>query len=119
MLKFRVHRTLSPCQIILLKMFEQNQTYEMTIPMIITLYCIGLFEMSRLLGAMKLKMREIVLVEKRPFSSADFRGQKYHMKDGTFRNNISKLRESGEVELGFRSRPAFHTLTGKKNSTGR
>ena len=91
--------------------------------MIITLYCIGLFEMSRLLGAMKLKMREIVLVEKRPFSSADFRefeiaGQKYHMKDGTFRNNISKLRKSGEVELAFRSRPAFYTLTGKKNSTG-
>jgi hypothetical protein len=75
--------------------------------------------MSGLLGAMKLKIREIVLVEERPFSSADFRefeiaGQKYHMKDGTFRNNISKLRKSGVVELAFRSRPAFYTLTGKK-----
>ena len=36
------------------------------------------------------------------------------MKDGTFRNNISKLRKSGVVELAFRSRPAFYTLTGKK-----
>src|SRR5215469_16901802 len=27
---------------------------------------------------------------------------------------ISKLRKSGEVELAFRSRPAFYTLTGKK-----
>ena len=77
--------------------------------------------MSRLLGAMKikLKIREIVLVEERPFTFADFRefeiaGQKYHMKDGTFRNFISKLGKSGEVELAFRSRPAFYTLTGKK-----
>jgi hypothetical protein len=42
--------------------------------------------MSRLLGVMKLKIREIVLVEERPFTFADFRefeiaGQKYHMKD--------------------------------------
>jgi hypothetical protein len=44
--------------------------------------------MSRLLGAMKLKINEIVLVEKRPFSFADFNeievgGQEYHMNDGT------------------------------------
>jgi hypothetical protein len=75
--------------------------------------------MSRLLGAMKLKIREIVLVEERPFTFADFRefeiaGQKYHMTDGTFRNFISELRKSGLVELAFRSRPAFYTLTGKK-----
>jgi hypothetical protein len=38
------------------------------------------------------------------------------MKDGTFRNNISKLRKAGEVELAFRSRPAFYTLPGKKFS---
>jgi hypothetical protein len=72
---------------------------------------------------MKLKIIEIVLVEECPFTFADFRefeisGQKYHMKDGTFRNFISKLRKSGEVELPFRSRPAFYTPTGK-NSTGR
>ena len=75
--------------------------------------------MSGLLGAMKLKIREIILVEERPFTFADFRefeiaGQKHHMTDGTFRNFISKLRKSGEVELAFRSRPAFYTLTGKK-----
>lgn len=78
--------------------------------------------MSRLLGAMKLKIREIVLVEKRPFTFADFRefeiaGQKYCMKDATFRNFISKLRRSGVVELAFRSRPAFYTLTGKDDDT--
>ena|SRR5215831_17301767 len=75
--------------------------------------------MSRLLGAMKLKIREIVLVEERPFTSSDFRefeiaGQKHHMTDGTFRNLISKLKKSGEVELAYRSRPAFYTLRGKK-----
>ena len=69
--------------------------------------------MSRLLGAMKLKINEIVLVEKRPFSFADFMefeigGQEYRMKDGTFRNIISQLRKSGEVELAFRSRPTFN-----------
>src|SRR5215472_913106 len=75
--------------------------------------------MSGLLGAMKLKIREIILVEERPFTFADFRefeiaGQKYRMTDGTFRNFISKLRKSGVVELAFRSRPVFYTLTGKK-----
>jgi hypothetical protein len=75
----------------------------------------------KLIGAMKLKMKEIILLEHRPFSFADFRefeigGEKYQMKDGTFRNNISKLRKAGEVELAFRSRPAFYTLPGKKFS---
>jgi hypothetical protein len=46
---------------------------------------------------MKLRMKEIILIEQRPFSFADFRefeigGEKYQMKDGTFRNNISKLK---------------------------
>ena len=77
--------------------------------------------MRKLIGAMKLKMKEIILLEHRPFSFADFRefeigGEKYQMKDGTFRNNISKLRKAGEVELAFRSRPAFYTLPGKKFS---
>jgi hypothetical protein len=77
--------------------------------------------MSRLLGAMKLKIREIVLIEQRPFSFVDFRafevaGEKYEMKDGTFRNNISKLRKVGVVELAFRSKPAFYTIPGKKFS---
>ena len=67
--------------------------------------------MSRLLGAMKLKIREIVIKEQRPFSFVDFRefevgGEKYEMDHGTFRNNISALRKAGEVELAFRSKPA-------------
>jgi hypothetical protein len=45
------------------------------------------------LGAMKLKMKEIILIEQRSFSFADFRefeigGKKYQMKNGAFRNNI-------------------------------
>jgi hypothetical protein len=36
------------------------------------------------------------------------------MNHGTFRNNISKLRKAGEVELAFK--PAFYTIPGKKFS---
>jgi hypothetical protein len=64
------------------------------------------------------KMNEIILIEQTPFSFDDFRGfeigsKKYQMKDGTFRNNISKLRKAGEVELSFKSRPAFYTISTK------
>jgi hypothetical protein len=67
--------------------------------------------MSRLLGAMKLKIREIVLIEQRPVCYVDLRkfeinGEKYEMDHVTFRNNISALRKAGEVELAFRSKPA-------------
>jgi len=77
--------------------------------------------MSRLLGAMKLKIREIVLIEQRPFSFVDFRafevaGEKYEMNHGTFRNNISALRKVGEVEIAFKSKPVFYTIPGKKFS---
>jgi len=62
------------------------------------------------LGAMKLKMKEII--EQRPFSFADFRefeigGKKYQMKHGTFRNNISRLKKRGEVELAFQVQTFF------------
>jgi hypothetical protein len=68
---------------------------------------------------MKLKIKQIVWVEQRPFSFADFRefevgGEKYHMTEGTFRNNISGLRKTGEVEPAFRSKPAFYTIPGNK-----
>ena len=64
------------------------------------------------------KMNEIILIEQTPLSFDDFRefeigGKKYQMKDGTFRNNISKLRKAGEVELAFKSRPAFYTISTK------
>ena len=70
---------------------------------------------------MKLKIREIVLIEQRPFSFVDFRafevaGEKYEMNHGTFRNNISKLRKVGVVELAFKSKPAYYTIPGKKFS---
>ena len=77
--------------------------------------------MSRLLGAMKLKIREIVLLEQRPVCYLDLRnfeinGKKYQMNHGTIRNNISKLKKSGVIELAFRSKPAFYTIPGKKFS---
>ncbi|MGA9168954.1 MAG: hypothetical protein WBZ20_02275 [Nitrososphaeraceae archaeon] len=51
-------------------------------------------------------MKEIILIEQRSFSFADFRefergGKKYQMKHGAFRNNISRLKKRGEVELAF------------------
>jgi hypothetical protein len=70
---------------------------------------------------MKLKMKEIILIEQRPFSFADFRefeigGKKYQMKHGAFRNNISRLMKRGEVERAFKSRPSFYIYQAK-NST--
>jgi hypothetical protein len=77
--------------------------------------------MHKIVGAMKLKMKQIVLLERRPFSFADFRefeigGEKYEMRHGTFRNNISRLMKEGEVELAFKSRSAFYTIPGNKFS---
>ena len=68
---------------------------------------------------MKLKMKEIILIEQRPFSFADFRefevgAKKYQTGYGTFRNNISRLKKKGEVERAFKSRPAFYSVPGKK-----
>ena len=68
---------------------------------------------------MKLKIKEIVLVEERPFCFADFKefeicGEKYKMDHGTFRNNILRLKKAGDVELAFKSKPAFYTIPGKK-----
>ncbi|HET7285200.1 MAG TPA: hypothetical protein VFI70_10985 [Nitrososphaeraceae archaeon] len=41
-------------------------------------------------------------------------GKKYQMKHGAFRNNIPRLTKRGEVELAFKSRPAFYSVPGKK-----
>jgi hypothetical protein len=75
--------------------------------------------MSKLLGAMKLRVKEIVFVEDRPFSYLDFAefevsGQPFKMSHGTFRNYISKLKNAGNVELVSNSKPAFYTIPGKK-----
>jgi hypothetical protein len=77
--------------------------------------------MSKLWDAMKLKIKEIVLIQDRPFSYIDFAefeigGQNYKMSHGTFRNNISRLKKAGEVELAVRSKPACYTILGKKFS---
>jgi hypothetical protein len=98
----------------------------MTLLMTMTVICIPIraandFAMSRLLGAMKLKIREIVVIEQRPvcfldLMKFDINGQTYEMDHGTFRNNISKLRRAGEIEEAFRSKPMFYTIPGKKFS---
>jgi hypothetical protein len=46
------------------------------------------------------KMKEIILIEQRPFSFVDFREfeigwEKYEMEHGTFRNNILRLKKRG------------------------
>ena len=78
-----------------------------------------MFYINKIISLMKLKIREIVFVQKRPFCIVDFRkfevgGKKFSMTDGTFRNNISKLRKSGYIEKAFKSRPQFYTIPGRK-----
>jgi hypothetical protein len=76
----------------------------------------------KILGVMKLKMKEIIFIEQSPFSSADFRdfeigSKKYQLGYRTFRNNISRLKKRGELELAFKSRPSFSILYQAENST--
>jgi hypothetical protein len=59
--------------------------------------------MSKLDEAMLQYMRYLVFTEGRPFSYRDFRyfevnGENYGMVHGTYRNKISKLKKTGEVE---------------------
>lgn len=68
---------------------------------------------------MKLKIREIVLTEGRPFCLSELRelemdGKKYQMSEGTARNYISKFKKSGEVQDAFPSNPKFYTIPGHK-----
>jgi hypothetical protein len=75
--------------------------------------------MSKLLGAMKLKIKEIVQLQGRPFSYLDFAefevgGQTYKMTHGTFRNYISELKKAGTVKLVSSSKPALSTIPGKE-----
>jgi hypothetical protein len=74
---------------------------------------------SKILGAMKLRIMEIVLKEQRPFSLSDLKkfeigGKRYKIGYGTLRNNISALVKAGFVEPAFRSRPAYYTIPCKK-----
>jgi hypothetical protein len=77
--------------------------------------------LRKLRYAMRVKIREIVLTERRPFCLADLRelgvgGKKHQISNGTLRNYISKFKKSGEVEDAFPSNPKFYTIPGKKFS---
>jgi hypothetical protein len=75
--------------------------------------------MSKLLEAMRCKIKEIVIEEHRPFSAGDFRrfevdGQEFKMSHGTYRNYVSILKKNKEIEFAFISGVAFHTFPGKE-----
>ena len=60
-------------------------------------------------------MSYIVFIQHRPFSYKDFltfevEGRVYHMKHGTYRNKISKLKGEGIVQQIYRSHISYHTL---------
>ncbi|MGI0042395.1 MAG: hypothetical protein ACRD47_01680 [Nitrososphaeraceae archaeon] len=67
---------------------------------------------------MRKKIREIVILEERPFSFLDFKsfevdGMRYELKHGVVRNYLSKLTRSGEIKFAYNSGVAFYTLPGK------
>jgi hypothetical protein len=75
--------------------------------------------MSKTLGAIKLRIAEIVLKENRPFCIADLEefeigGKKHRITYDTAKNIVSFLKKTGFVERAFSSRPAFYTRRGKK-----
>lgn len=74
---------------------------------------------TKLDTAMKKHIIYIILEEKRPFSYLDFlrfevEGEEYQMDHGTFRNKISILKKSGEVEIEYKTHITFYTLKGHK-----
>jgi hypothetical protein len=75
--------------------------------------------MSKLDEAMLQHMRYLVFTEGRPFSYLDFRDfevndESYSMTHGTYRNKISKLKKTGEVEDEYNAGVAFYTLKGHR-----
>ncbi|MGH9982501.1 MAG: hypothetical protein ACRD8W_00920 [Nitrososphaeraceae archaeon] len=67
---------------------------------------------------MRKRIKEIVVLEERPFSFIDFKsfivdGVRYKLKHGVIRNYLSKLTRSGEIEFAYNSGVAFYTLPGK------
>ena len=75
--------------------------------------------MGKIVSAVKLRISQIVLTEQRPFCISDLLefevgGQMHRMSYGTARNCISKLKKLGKIELAFKSKPAFYTLSGHK-----
>jgi len=77
------------------------------------------FCMSKTLGAIKLRIAEIVLKENRPFCIADLEefeisGKKHRITYDTAKNIILLLKKTGFIERAFSSRPAFYTMKSKK-----
>jgi hypothetical protein len=69
-------------------------------------------------NAMRKRIKEIVVLEERPFSFVDFKsfivdGVRYELKHGAIRNYLSKLTKCGEIEFAYNSGIAFYTLPGK------
>ena len=67
---------------------------------------------------MQKRIKEIVILEERPFSFIDLKGfevdgTRYELKHGVIRNYLSKLTRSGEIEFAFNSGIAFYTLPGR------
>ena len=72
---------------------------------------------AKIVSAMKMHIRRLVLIEKRPFCFRDFldfevNGKRYKMKHGTIRNKISELKKNGVIQLEYYSSPAFYSLRG-------
>lgn len=68
-------------------------------------------------NAMRKRIKEIVVIEERPFSFIDFKsfivdGVQYELKHGVIRNYLSKLARSGEIEFAYNCGVAFYTLPG-------
>ena len=76
--------------------------------------------MGELGEALLERIGNIVFLENRPFSYLDFipkfevNGTEYSVRYGTLRNQFSKLRKKGEIELEFRTKQAFYTIKGQK-----
>ena len=68
---------------------------------------------------MILHIHHLIHEEHRPFSYLDFlkfqvKDEEYGMAHGTFRNNISRLRKEGLIEISYKSSIVFYTLRGVK-----
>ncbi|MGH9953413.1 MAG: hypothetical protein ACRD5J_17480, partial [Nitrososphaeraceae archaeon] len=75
--------------------------------------------MSDLTDAMISHIHHLILEEHRPFSYLDFikfqvNDKEYKMTHGTFRNNISRLRKEGLVEISYKASIAFYSQKGVK-----
>ena len=70
---------------------------------------------------MRTRIKEIAVLEERPFSFIDFKSfvvddVQYELKHGVIRNYLSELTRSGEIEFAYNSGIAFYTLPGRKFS---